>query len=465
MLLVSLLLSLIPATQAEGAAYKSCLDLRKNFKYGVALSSTTLNKGVGPIFQPSAKATIYKLNKKLDTDRDNIVCELPKPKTVAVPELPPSQISENVNLCKIQEVSASRGMTGAGFPEWDSLTAKNGTVKWALIPIDFPDLPGEKNFRSRIDKETKLLSEWYETVSGGKFKVEWVILNQWATLPRTSKDYVIPLSVNVNNAPDGPKLFKDAMTAADPLFDFTNIQTVNFILPKGQKIIGESSQGFPWDQVVKEHASKEGRISSYSIPGQFFDGPGRTYWSYWAHEFGHAIGLPHIGSSREWSEMHAWDLMGSQDGPSRELSGWLRFIAGWLEPDQVYCRDASTIENLKLSLVPLSSKDKGLKLAVIPVSKTKALVMESRRDTKFSCPGSAARNGVLVYLYDSTLGHGENFLKPLGGLGRQEQFNACGAPPGKDFLLRTGNRIVFEGISVEVLKHSSQDNLLISKSE
>jgi M6 family metalloprotease-like protein len=332
-----------------------------------------------------------------------------------------------------------------------------------LIPIDFPDLAGEKNFRSRVDGQMTLLSEWFESVSGGKFKVKWVILDKWATLPGKASDYAIPRSVNVADAANGAKLFKAAMTAADPFFDFTNIQTVNFILPTGQTIIGESSQGFPWDAVVKEHSSNEGRISSYSIPGQFFDKPNRAYWSYWAHEFGHAIGLPHVGSSHEYGEMQAWDLMGSQDGPSRELSGWLRFLAGWLTEEQIYCRDVSTVTNLNVSLVPLGSADKGLKLAVLPISKTKALIIESRRETKFSCPAGEPRSGVLVYLYDATLGHSENFLKPVGVLGRQEQYNSCGAPPGKDFLLRTGDRAVYEGITIEVLKHASLDKILITR--
>ena len=211
---------------------------------------------------------------------------------------PPSISGDNIELCKIKEVSNSRGMTGAGFPEWNSMTPRIGTVTWALIPIDFPDLPGETNFRQRVDGQMKLLSEWYATVSGGKFKVEWVLLDKWVTLPSATSEYAIPLSVNLNNAANGAKLFKDAMNAADPTFDFTNIQTVNFILPKGQTFISETSQGFPWDSAVKEFISKEGPISSFSIAGKFFDQPGRTYWSYWAHEFGHAIGLPHIGSSR-----------------------------------------------------------------------------------------------------------------------------------------------------------------------
>ena len=258
--------------------------------------------------------------------------------------------------------------------------------------------------------------------------------------------------------------------AADPVFDFTNIQTVNFILPSGQTFIGEGSQGFPWDQAVKEYKSKEGSISSYSIPGQFFDLPGKTYWSYWAHEFGHAIGLPHVGSSHgEMPPFNPLDLMGGQDGPTRELSGWIRFYAQWLADEKVYCKEATNLNEVELTLVPLSNSESGLKLAIIPVSKTKAVLIESRRVTKFSCTTPTPGNGVLVYTLDATLGHGENFLIPNYPSGRPLERDSCSAQnsrsigPVPDFLLHPGEKITVEGITIEVLQHGNYDKIKIAK--
>lgn len=478
-LLAAMLLGLVPAAQAEAKTFKNCSDLRKNYKYGVSLSRTILNKSAGPIFTPKSNATVFRLNKRLDTDRDNIVCEVVRPKPAPLPTSAPiasgppapsepafeapSELTDSVDQCRIQEVSKVRGMTGAGFPEWNSLTPKTGTVKWALIPIDFSDVPGERNFRPRVDEQMLLLSEWIANASGGRLKVEWVVLDKWATLPGKSTDYVIPRSANVNDAPNGPKLFRDAMKAADPLFDFSNIQTVNFILPRGQSFLGESSQGFPWDAVVKEVTTNEGKVSSYSIAGQFFDQPGREYWSYWAHEFGHAIGLPHVGTNSGHPPFNAWDLMGSQDGPSRELSGWLRFIAGWLSNEQVYCKDAMKAQALTLTLVPVSSLDPGVKLAVLPLTKTKALLIESRRETKFSCRTSPRQDGLLVYVYDSTLGHFQDFLMPVTPSGRQNSSTSCNAPPSLDSLLRRGDKVLIEGLTIELLKSDRFDKISITR--
>jgi M6 family metalloprotease-like protein len=376
----------------------------------------------------------------------------------------PSVTSDNVEVCKIKEVSMSRGFTGAGFPAWNTLTPSTGTVKWALIPIDFSDLPGEKNFRSRVDEQMQLLSEWFDTVSEGQFKVEWVVADKWVRLPSPSADYKIDRSENLDRMPNGLKLWNDAMTSSDPTFDFTNIQTVNFILPKGQNIIQETSQGFPWDAAVKNLVTKEGSVSSFSIPGKFMDQMGRQYWSYWAHEFGHAIGLPHIGSSRAAHIFQGWDLLGGQDGPTRELSGWLRFLARWLPDEKVFCKQISSLGNVELTLVPLSSGDSGLKVAIVPLSESKALIIESRRVTKFSCRTPTPRNGVLVYTYDAKIGHGEDFLTPFSPPGRAfEQTIGCITNSTIDYLLRENDKITVEGVTVEVLLHRNYDRIKISR--
>jgi M6 family metalloprotease-like protein len=377
----------------------------------------------------------------------------------------PSEPGAALSTCKIREVSGARQNVWAGFPRLTPATENMGTVKWALIPIDFKDLPGEADVRSRIEEQTSLLSEWFETVSEGKFTVDWVILDSWVRIPGNSKDYELSMSENLGSSENGPKLFRAAMDSADPVFDFTDIQTVNFILPAGQSFLGESSQGFPWDDVVRNYKSAEGKIDSYSIAGKFFDAPGRTYWSYWAHEFGHSMGLPHIGASRgETPPFNPWDLMGGQDGPSRELSGWLRFLTGWLENDQVFCKDTSQTQDLTLTLVPLSDDLSGIKLGVIPLSKSRAILLESRRETKFSCATSPARNGVLIYIYDATIGHNENFFTEVSPPGREIQYSECEfSPQTPDLLLRAGDSVSVEGYTIKVIEHAEYDRVLISR--
>lgn len=380
---------------------------------------------------------------------------------------PPTQPAANIDLCKIRENNNNRrGMPtqlAAGFPSV-TIAQKTGTVKWALIPLDFSDLPGEENFRTRIDEQMKLTSDWFATVSEGKFKVEWVVQDKWVRLPNPTNNYTIDRSDNLDRVPNGIKLWNDAMRESDKVFDFTGIQTVNFILPKGHSFINETSQGFPWDQAVKDLVTNEGSVSSYSIPGKLFDQPGRQYWSYFAHEFGHAMGIPHVGSSRDPNPFLGLDLMSNQEGESRELSGWLRFVAGWLSDDKVYCQEFGTLNSVEVSLIPLSDSASGIKMVVIPVSQTKAVVVESRRETKFSCVMPSKRNGVLVYTYDATLSHGQDFLKPVAPEGRGVEYSSnCLVVGYPNPILYKGQKVTIEGVTIEVIDSLNLDKVKLSK--
>ena len=352
----------------------------------------------------------------------------------------------------------------SGFPIVTPATQRIGTVKWALIPIDFPDLKGESSFRSRVDSQMELLTDWFFTVSEGNFKVDWSVHNNWVTLPKSSSQYAINNSVNLRDSEVGQALFRDAMASADPVFNFTNIQYVIFLLPKGQSFLKETSQGFPWDQLVIDTKTNEGKVSGFAIPGVFMDQPNKDYWGYWAHEFGHAISLPHIGGSRGTAPLFAgYDLMASQDGATRDLSGWLRFVAQWLQDERVYCKESKAINNLEVTLVPLNSAEKGLKLVVIPLSTTKAIVIESRRNTKFSCQMSPVQNGALAYIYDASLSHGQDFLIPITPAGRSAVQTPCPVPPMIDSVLRTGDKISVEGFTIENLLSDSFDKIRITK--
>jgi M6 family metalloprotease-like protein len=309
-----------------------------------------------------------------------------------------------------------------------------------------------------------MLSDWYNTVSEGQLKITWEVAKNWVTLPSSTKQYAIDRSVNLGVESNAVKLFEDAIKAADPTFNFANIKNVVFLLPKGQTFLNETTQGFSWDKAVVNSMTNEGRINSYSIAGMFMDQPNKDYWGYWAHEFGHEISLPHIGRSRPpAAAFTGYDLMSSQDGPTRDLSGWLRFVAEWLPDERVYCKESKAITKLEVTLVPLNSSEKGLKMAVIPLSTTKALVIESRRATKFYCQMNPVQSGALVYIYDANLTHGQDFLTQIVPEGRPAVQSPCPAPPMADSVLRTGDKVFFEGFTIENLSSENFDKIRIVK--
>ena len=398
---------------------------------------------------------------------------------------PPSVFGDNVENCKIKEVNLNGPRNGragpdgarislpSGFPRVSPVIQHTGTVKWALIPIEFSDLKGDDKFRSRIDDQTKKLSDWYWMVSDGKLKIEWSVLDRWSPLPKSTSDYAISTSMNLRDSNIGQSLFRDAIEASDPLFDYSGIQQVIFILPKGQTFLKESSQGFPWDKSVLELRTQEGPVSGYSIAGSFFDQPGSEYWSYWAHEFGHSISLAHVGSSRgELPPFNPWDLMGGQDGPSKDLSGWLRFLIGWMDDSYVYCKALNRNKEITMTLLPLNENREGVRLAIFPLPSGKALLIESRRVTEFSCKTPSKWEGVLAYVYDPNLSHNEDFLVPISPVNRQKESWECngskvygGGVQTSDVLLHKGDKITFEGVSVEVIDQKNLDRVVVKNQQ
>lgn len=79
-LILSIGFALVPLTsQAAPAVYKNCAALNAKYPYGLAQKANAKNLGKGPIEKPKVDSKLYVANKKLDLDKDGIVCEKLKP--------------------------------------------------------------------------------------------------------------------------------------------------------------------------------------------------------------------------------------------------------------------------------------------------------------------------------------------------------------------------------------------------
>lgn len=368
---------------------------------------------------------------------------------------PPTTAGVPVEACQVADVSTERqryGNQASAFPRLAKYIPKEGTVRMALIPIDWGDAPGSADQLVAMESQARTLADWYEQVSEGRLRIQWVIHPSWIRMPGSSSEYAVPYS---GARSETVRFFGKVIPAVDPSFDFTGVQTANFLLPQGQGFVRESVQDWPWQEFAAR-STAEGNLVSAAAAGAYFEVKPRERWSYWAHEFGHVLQLAHIGSSFRWSSMHGFDLLGSQDGPTRELSGWMRFLAGWLSDDQVYCQDRGGLQSTTIMLNPLPERSAGVKVAIVRTSPSEAVIVESRRPTAFHCPvglGASAYSdsGVLVYAIDATKGAQEEFLRVVSADGSPDQNPGCGTQ-GVPGLLSTGQGVVVSGVSVNVVK-------------
>jgi hypothetical protein len=158
--------------------------------------------------------------------------------------------------------------------------------------------------------------------------------------------------------------------------------------------------------------------------------------------------------------------MGNQDGPYRELSGWMRFIIGWLDDSQIYCQDVQNLITNDISLIPLSDSKPGIKIAVVPTSVDSAIIIESRRPTQFSCDIPNLPRGVFVYTYDAKLGNQDYFLTAHYPLDRPKNIkcpNNDRMENYPDALLHKGDSIQVGDFLITVISSGNVDQVRITK--
>jgi len=376
----------------------------------------------------------------------------------------PKMPSAPLTGCKIQENSdqgAKRGDVASGFPFMPRFATYPKNVTMALIPIDFSDLVGDPNFKSRVKQDMEYTSDWFRDVSGGRLTIEWKVSDNWIRLPGLSKDYFVEFS---GKYPDTTNFWNKVLLVIDAKFDLTGVQTINFLLPPNQKIAYESVQSFSFLSEMKQVNSSKSKILSFAAAGEVFEAPDTNLWSYWAHEFGHEIGWAHVGSSRgEVEPMNGLDLMGNQNGPYRDLSGWLRFIIGWLSDNQVYCQETNGFVTNDVSLIPLNEAKDGIKLVVIPTGTESAIIIESRRPSKYACPIENLPGGVLVTTYDAKLGNQSYFLKAHYPSDRKPSIRCQVGNEFPDVLLHTGDSVQVGAYKISVISSGNVDQIRITK--
>ena len=390
----------------------------------------------------------------------------PTPTPTASPSPSPTiapLVSSPLNLCQINETSQARQSSNlmSGFPLRENYLPKKGTIRILVVPIDWADLVGENDWEKRVTGQTEDFSDYWKMITGNKLQFKWTVHKNWIRLPGASGDYSVPYS---EAHPETTRFFNKVIPTVDDQINFSDYDIVHFIAPKSQNIIPETTQIFPWS--MANHPTKEGKIRAMTIVGKFFDQPGafsnqRTYWSYWAHELGHALEFAHLGSPRGQFLMGGLDLMGIQDGPSRTINGWTRFLSGWLDDDQVFCLPLDRVRESEFTLRPIDSDGSGVKLIVVPLSKTEALLIESRRETKFDVKDfEKPRNGVFVYKYNAELGHLQSFLIPLEPSTSNEDANAWTGLTR--YIMKEKDFVTFGGVEVEFVSTGSVDKIKIT---
>lgn len=380
--------------------------------------------------------------------------------------------SESVNICKLPDLRTQKTPgQGAAFPLAQAAFSSIGNVRVGVVPIDFPDAQGETNLSEIIEKEKRKVDAWLAFNSQGKQQYKWSILNEWVRAPKSSDTYNW---VNPGN-PQGVQVLSDAeianqlFSAASSKIDLSQLDYVFLLFPKEQKGILQEIAGRS-----KPVTTPKGTFNlSYFGAGKYFVDTKQESWSIWVHEALHSQGLA-MHAPGNGSPLH---IGGNQSGASSNLSGWDKFISGWLDDSQVFCLQESNIAGQRITLASTDKTDAGYRLGVIKISQSEAIIIESRRKGEFSQGFPAGTYGLNAYVVQTAQNNErcdacnqdeiekKQFAYYLRADGVERgMFNyPMTAPIRLSVFIREGESVSFKGVKVTLAATGDYDTISITK--
>lgn len=404
----------------------------------------------------------------------------PTPSVAPSPSAPatPAKPAVNNDMCKLQEVGRSDGLASA-FPGLTYEFPKTGKVNVALVFLEWGDLKGTSADRSYWLEQASMFEDFYYMVSEGKLDIEIKPSTRWFNVGPTYVDY------KMSQAQDGGDWrSKDIMqrngnafiSASDPSYDFTGVDAIIFAIPTAKDVFETGPHAFGHNK-QNPLRTNEGVIYDWISAGTWFiQHDAQPSWVYYAHEFGHSMGLIDFrdatkGDQREKylnNPMGGYEIMDNQGGPTRTMTAWVRWLQGWLDDNQVTCIDSNTITNNTYRLDTLNDVGADNKAIVIKTSATTAIVVESRRwDAKFDVPVVNSKDGLIVYTVDATKGHSEGPLRLVSPRSISRYLNEPNTYPDwrtLDVVLYQGNSVTVDGVTITLDRLSSSGDIVrISK--
>jgi len=346
--------------------------------------------------------------------------------------------------CKLPVADGRGDVSIGGWPRIAERSKTTGTVNATVIMVDFSDAPATMTPQAAFAKISGATATFSE-VSYGQLNYAFNPQYKWYRMSKPSTQYA-PLnqSFSAHRA-----YIAEAAALADSEVDFSTTDNIVILANPDARGLGMAGPAFAAIRgnglTLDGKYISNGTTSAYDL----------NYWkSIWLnHEITHAMGLVDVYAATRENAANSYDghryvgefsYMGfsSFDGNAPGLFAFERWNLGWIEDSQIVCSSAKEISQL---ITPVQSAG-GIKAVIVPLSRTKALVVESRR--AIGLDSKIAKTGALVYIVDSSVqsGYGPVKIYPSSVSTDPRYLQAPRA---------VGESVTVEGITVSVTSASS----------
>lgn len=246
-----------------------------------------------------------------------------------------------------------------------------GRPKVFVVNVDYADA---RSFGTvaRLDS----LDFWVRSLSYGRAGIDQIVYPTVIRMPKGYRDYV-----RTGGWPARKTFFQDVVLRLDPEIDFRDVDALVVLTTRASGAI-----------------SSESGVIAPSGSGLFADGRELRHFGELSSRFGAPgaslemmltlAGVPSLARAL----FGDWDPAASTNELTRlGMLAWHRRKLGWLDPTQTRCLRAGSID---VTLTPTWSAG-GLKMIVVPLSATSAVVLENRQPVGLDA-GHCSR-GVLAY--------------------------------------------------------------------
>lgn len=358
--------------------------------------------------------------------------------------------------CQLRyQVEGDTSLSSA-FPRATGRLPNSGVVRALIVPVDFPDVPGVGEPASVFFSMADGTDKFFAKQSGGRVDFDFKIVKDWQRQSFVSTKY----NLGKWSGGDSSGYYRAVMRSADPVVDYSQFDVVYFLSPTT----------IPWSSISYGPAfpmlvqTGDGQISSGTFSGADAyqaSGVKGAQWKWMSHETGHLFGLHDLYTDGVPATFGFWELMSNNwSNQFIEFTSWNRYISGWLTDSQVNCltTDKLTVDGTSVLLDPLARDNDKLKAVAVPLSKTKILVVESRRAEGMDNSSAQQSAGTLVYTVDVTVRSikgGWHVIAPARSVDGQNFTDAA---------LRVGESVEVDGVKIKVVSQTADgDTVLVSR--